>query len=261
MHSHARARSQMLQRAIEVLARDERFVAAWLAGSFGRGTADEWSDLDLWVVVSDVAAETLCTLTSVVGAGTTPERLGLFAALGRLAIIHEQHGNAPPGGTFTSCVYADGGVIIDWTLVPFAAAHHSSETKPLFDRAGVPVAGKESPPSGAARAERLSERCAFFWMMAFPTAKALLRGDAARFHALLEVMCQTLDDVAALLAGKLPEYSGRGRAPFASTPEDQRRALVQVSERMEALTADLRAAGATTPDEPGSVLESWMEHT
>jgi hypothetical protein len=37
----------------EVLQQDSRILAAWLAGSRGRGTEDEYSDTDVWVVVAD----------------------------------------------------------------------------------------------------------------------------------------------------------------------------------------------------------------
>lgn len=41
------------------LSRDNRIESAWLSGSFGRGAADEWSDIDVMVVVAkDALAET-----------------------------------------------------------------------------------------------------------------------------------------------------------------------------------------------------------
>jgi len=44
---------RLIERACEVLEADERVLACWLEGSFGRGTADAWSDVDLHVAVSD----------------------------------------------------------------------------------------------------------------------------------------------------------------------------------------------------------------
>ncbi len=43
----------LYDRAVEVLAADERVRAVWLAGSLARGTADAASDLDLLVAVAD----------------------------------------------------------------------------------------------------------------------------------------------------------------------------------------------------------------
>jgi hypothetical protein len=43
--------------AKEVLARDDRVLAAYLVGGFAIGIADAWSDVDLQVIVSDQAAD------------------------------------------------------------------------------------------------------------------------------------------------------------------------------------------------------------
>ena len=47
----------MVQRIAEILQDDERVRAAWLCGSHARGTNDEHSDIDIWIVVrsADVA--------------------------------------------------------------------------------------------------------------------------------------------------------------------------------------------------------------
>ncbi len=44
------AREALLLHVTETLKRDDRFVAAWLAGSYGRGELKWSSDLDLHVV-------------------------------------------------------------------------------------------------------------------------------------------------------------------------------------------------------------------
>ncbi len=54
-------RDALLLEATALLEGDERVVAAWLHGSLGRGTADEWSDIDLWVVLADSSIEETCT--------------------------------------------------------------------------------------------------------------------------------------------------------------------------------------------------------
>src|SRR5690348_4196799 len=46
-------RDALLKRLTEGLQADPRVEAAWLTGSFGKGESDEWSDLDLNVVVTD----------------------------------------------------------------------------------------------------------------------------------------------------------------------------------------------------------------
>lgn len=46
------AQEKLITRSNQVLSRDERVLGVWLAGSYGRGTNDEFSDVDLLVVVS-----------------------------------------------------------------------------------------------------------------------------------------------------------------------------------------------------------------
>lgn len=49
----------LLDRAVAVLRADERVLATWLAGSFGSGEADAFSDVDLHCSVADAAIEEL----------------------------------------------------------------------------------------------------------------------------------------------------------------------------------------------------------
>ena len=44
-----------------MLSRDDRVLGVWLTGSFGRGTDDRYSDVDLWVVVGATDLEAFCT--------------------------------------------------------------------------------------------------------------------------------------------------------------------------------------------------------
>lgn len=42
---------KLISRISHVLQEDSRVLAAWLSGSRGRGTADQYSDVDVWLVV------------------------------------------------------------------------------------------------------------------------------------------------------------------------------------------------------------------
>jgi predicted nucleotidyltransferase len=92
-------RETLLAEIIKTLSADERFVAAWLAGSFGRDDADAVSDLDLTVVVSDPYSERLCAHPRQVSAQTTKERFDLINKFGQPAVLYENNHNAPEGGT------------------------------------------------------------------------------------------------------------------------------------------------------------------
>ncbi|MET9274771.1 nucleotidyltransferase domain-containing protein [Kribbella sp. NPDC003557] len=50
----------LIERAKHVLSQDDRVMGLWLVGSHGRGTADQFSDVDLWVVVTPDGAESFC---------------------------------------------------------------------------------------------------------------------------------------------------------------------------------------------------------
>ncbi len=71
---YVQAREALLTHITETLKRDKRFVAAWLAGSYGRGEQTWSSDLDLHVVVADDYSELLCAQPWSTGAKTTEER-------------------------------------------------------------------------------------------------------------------------------------------------------------------------------------------
>lgn len=44
---------ELLARIVEVLRDDSRVLGAWLTGSRARGTEDPFSDIDMWLVVTD----------------------------------------------------------------------------------------------------------------------------------------------------------------------------------------------------------------
>jgi hypothetical protein len=50
----------LIERARSVLIKDARVRGVWLSGSFGGGTADEFSDIDLWVVVDPDDLDGVC---------------------------------------------------------------------------------------------------------------------------------------------------------------------------------------------------------
>ncbi|GAA4424965.1 hypothetical protein GCM10023169_22140 [Georgenia halophila] len=100
--------------------RDERVLAGWLGGSLARGVADDWSDIDLHVIVNDEAAFTAAVLD-------------WFGQLMPLVLADEIPG--VPGGF----IFLTPG----WVHVDFVV--HGADTfepdghpvKVLFDRAGL----------------------------------------------------------------------------------------------------------------------------
>jgi len=56
----ASGQQALIERAEHVLSQDDRVLGVWLVGSFGRGTDDRFSDIDLWVVVAADAVDSFC---------------------------------------------------------------------------------------------------------------------------------------------------------------------------------------------------------
>jgi predicted nucleotidyltransferase len=52
----------LIERARELVLADDRIVAAWLAGSFGTGRADAYSDVDLHLLLAAGADFSWCDL-------------------------------------------------------------------------------------------------------------------------------------------------------------------------------------------------------
>lgn len=226
-------RDQLLQQITTTLATDERFVAAWLRGSFGRGTEDDLSDLDLTVVVSDNHPE-LLTRLSQVAARTSPERLALFECFGKPAVIHENNWNAPEGGTFTVIVY-DFAVIVDWVLIPQSIAQISPQSRLLFSHIDLPAAPAPPVPAPDPHGDYAAERIAFFWMMAAVVAKYHLRGDAVYFHSLFDMLHHTYEEAEAAIMGRTFVFLPGSRAPFAPTPDERDHALREICASMNHL--------------------------
>lgn len=54
------AQHELIERAKQVLSRDDRVLGIWLVGSYGRGTSDQFSDVDLMVVADPDDVESFC---------------------------------------------------------------------------------------------------------------------------------------------------------------------------------------------------------
>jgi hypothetical protein len=143
--AYVQARTHLLEQMTSTLQKDERFVAAWLAGSFSRGEQTWLSDLDIHVVIADTYSESLCATPWPSGVKTTPERLVLFQQFGTPGIIFEDHRHNQLGGTFTHVVYRESAHNVDWMLIPQANAYQESPCLLLFDKVGLPEPPLQEP--------------------------------------------------------------------------------------------------------------------
>jgi hypothetical protein len=101
-------------------------AAVLLSGSGGRGEADEWSDVDLYVVSIEEEA-------TVLSCPSEAERFG------DLAVWVDCAFNAPIGGTqaFSRYLVPEGLVMVDWNAWPLAQARLTTGSRLLWARAGV----------------------------------------------------------------------------------------------------------------------------
>src|SRR5258708_20798251 len=88
---YIQARTVLLEQITSTLQKDERFVAAWLAGSFGRGEETWLSDLYLHVGVSNAYAPSLCATPWLEGPKTTEDPIALFPLFGPTGFVFERN--------------------------------------------------------------------------------------------------------------------------------------------------------------------------
>jgi len=150
---------------------DERIRAAYLWGSFGRGEADDLSDLDPWLIVADDAA-----------AEMGPSLRQYAEQTGSLIISKNTPQHAPLGGGYMSFLHEGrhGLLQADCYWQPQSSALPEAEYAVLFDRQAEAYAGQEYPkldPSEEAQGleAEVAHGFHFTWFMFSITAKYLAR--------------------------------------------------------------------------------------
>ena len=215
-----RADRETLLRSLTEWLRDTPYVrAAWLWGSFGRGEADDLSDLDPWVVVSDAFI------------GEMGGRLQSFARqTGNYVTGGESPQNGPPGGGFFGSLHEGrhGLLHLDCYWQPVGAVTEVPERAVLFNRLGESLAPPAESPilylatnanNQASHApteeeERIVEGIRFAWLMLSVATKTLARHPDSDM-AIMTYPRAGLEDAASLLGlGGLLEPSDW------SVPED-----------------------------------------
>ncbi|GCE20044.1 hypothetical protein [Dictyobacter kobayashii] len=252
------ARDNLLAQVTKALQEDVRFVAAWLAGSFGRGEQDQFSDLDLHVIVGDAYSDSLCARPWREAGRTTDERLALFKQFGTPSIIYDAHHNAPAGGTFTYVLYAESAVNIDWIMLPQNGAQREHDSLLLFDKVGIPLEKPEEPETHGERIERISKDVSGFWMFATASILNLDRHDFLSFHACLVIMNLAILEVRAALKGEKQKYLSNLYSASYATWEEQVTALLRLCDEMEELMPAVVEIGGYVPFSPRAAVEKRL---
>jgi predicted nucleotidyltransferase len=248
-------REALLTHITNTLKSDERFVAAWLAGSYARGEQKWSSDLDLHVVVANDYSELLCAQPWSSGAKTTQERLRLFKQFGEPAIIYDAHVNNTIGGTFTYVLYRESAINVDWMLVPQSVAHLEYPSRMLFNHVTLPEPPSEQPLSREQQIEQASLYVGFFWMIAASNVQNLLNDHLVQFHTLLRWLEDSIREVRSALIGEQAAFTKTSRIQLCCTQEEQVAVLRSLCDEMESLMPSVIDLGGYVPASPRSVIE------
>jgi hypothetical protein len=161
----AHQRDALLARLEATLQQDDRVLAAWLAGSFGRGTADAWSDIDCHVMVRDDGF-----------ASWLASRSDFYSRLGHPVLVLPS--SASEKGDYQGVLFA-GPVFIDLAVHPARHAVRDADTRLLFERIAVPVRLADAIDGDERRAQ-LQHHLDFFWAMMPIALKYVGRGNSHR---------------------------------------------------------------------------------
>jgi predicted nucleotidyltransferase len=258
LQAYRQSREDLLARMVTALSNDERFVAAWLTGSYARNEADEVSDLDLHVVVAETYCESLCARQEQVSHRTAAARLAVFNKFGTPAWIHENNNNAPEGGTFTFVLYAESALMVDWVLIPMAGAERPYLSQLLFDKAKILLSPQ--PPLEEVEQSRkyVAEQWAFFWMMLAITIKYLIREDFVFVTHWLEEL-HRIDHEIERRMNRLPHQYTRGSlSQFGLTREKQIESIRQLCSRMQKLAPQVSQFTGFTSAIPLAEIETLL---
>jgi predicted nucleotidyltransferase len=258
LEAYRQSREVLLTSIITELSADERCIAAWLTGSYGRGDADEVSDLDLTIAIAEPYSEILCARREQVSHKTTPERLALFSRFGNPALIHENNNNAPEGGTFTFVMYAESEIMVDWILVPLGRARRLYSSRLLFEKANVVV----SPPPDLEELEQsrkyVAEQWAFFWMMTAITIKYIIRGDSVFVAHWLEELHRINAEIERRVDRRPGHYQRGSLSQLQSTPVQQIKTIYQLCKRMQTLAPRVEQFSGGIPLLPMPEIETLL---
>ena len=167
LSEYAKERDALLERIVRELEGDCRVGAAWLSGSFGRGDADAWSDLDLHLAIASADV-----------ASFLAERETLYRRVGDPLLIQGDKASDSQAGARFQLVLYRGPIEVDWNIGPVDRAQRPVAFRMLVERVTVPIV---TPPPLTA-AERQAEAVhwlTFFWAMAPIAVKYCGRGEPA----------------------------------------------------------------------------------
>jgi len=129
LEARVRERDALLISVVDLLKTDRRIVAAWLGGSLGRGTADNLSDIDIYVVVAQHYARFVY--------GATRE---FVSRVPGLLLTEVAPRNAPADGAYLLTMFHGdtGPHQVDWYWITDRIEAVPANTRVLFNYCGHP---------------------------------------------------------------------------------------------------------------------------
>lgn len=258
LEAYRQNRDTLLKSIVTELSNDERFPAAWLTGSYGRGEADDVSDLDICLVIADSYSESFCARQEQVSHQTIPERLALFRMFGEPALIHENNNNAPEGGTFTFVMYSNSALMVDWTIIPQTNAARSFESLLLFDKANIPISPPPEPADLEQSRKVVAEQWAFFWMMTAVTIKYIHRDDSVFVAEWIEHLHGLIHEIDRRLNGQPWSYTRGSLSKLQPTREKQLELIRYLCNRMQGLKSRVTEFTGSEPAMPIKEIETLL---
>jgi predicted nucleotidyltransferase len=256
--AYRQSRDELLSKIVTDLSADERFVAAWLTGSYAGNEADAMSDLDLNLVVADPYSEYLCARQAQVSHQTSEARLAIFRTFGEPALIHENNNNAPEGGTFTFVLYSNSALMIDWTLLPQRNAERPFQSLLLFDKGELHVSAPPAPEDLEASRKIVAEQWAFFWMMAAITIKYIVRQDDVFVIHWLEHLSGLVQEIERRINREPWKYIRGSLSQAQTTRKKQLESIRQLCKRMQELKPNLVEFTGTELSMPVTEIEALL---
>ncbi len=253
LDEHTAERERLMSHIGEVLAADERVVAAGVTSSVARGNTDGLTDLDFLVVVRDEHIGDF-----------VPARVRELERFGELVWCQEVVGNSPPGGSYLGAGFTGIGYpqCTDFCWQPQSLAAFPTPTLMLVEKEPIPrsphkdvvaivMAGRaeHAPPSQSPdlvpsdpTAALWTFKLAMFWRMSGVASGSLARRkpEGAEW-----VMTNHLASVLEELTGKRPDDEGEGFVR-----------LRVLCAHAESLVPQARSLGAMIPDD-----RSWVPDT
>jgi len=258
LESYREQRDSLLETIIENLAKDDRFAAAWLTGSFSCGDEDPLSDIDLTLVVANEYSDSLCQPIEQVSAHTSTERYSLFRQFGIPVLIHENNNNAPEGGTFTFTMYAESAAMVDWVLVPQNKAKRPTGSKLLFDKTGIPPMPAPELESLEQSKKSVTEIWAFFWMMTAITIKYINRKDGVFATQWIENLHQLVHEIERRLNQEPWKYSRRPLSSLQPSHKKQIESIHGLCQKMLKLKPRVKEFTGIEPAMPVTEIETLL---